>query len=65
MKRRMNEMPIRTLSVLVGSLMAGVAVSSFRHYYHRFAEEQDRGLVDRREVVIVEDRTKTTRGKKK
>jgi hypothetical protein len=56
---------MRTLSVLVGSLMAGVAVSSFRHYYHRFAEEQDRGLVDRREVVIVEDRTKTTRRKKK
>jgi len=61
----MNEMAMRTLSVLVSSMMAGVAVSSFRHHYHRFAEEQDRGLVDHREVVIVEDRTKTTRRKKK
>ena len=58
-------MLMRTASVLAGSLMAGVAVSSFRHYYHRFAEEQDRALVDLREVVIVEDRTKTTRRKKK
>ncbi len=56
---------MRTASVLVSSMMAGVAVSSFRHYYHRFAEEQDRALVDLREVVIVEDRTKTTRRKKK
>ncbi len=58
-------MLMRTSSVLVSSMMAGVAVSSFRHYYHRFAEEQDRALVDHREVVIVEDRTKTTRRKKK
>ncbi len=58
-------MLMRTASVLVSSMMAGVAVSSFRHYYHRYAEEQDRALVDLREVVIVEDRTKTTRRKKK
>ena len=57
-------MPMRTVSAFLGSMMLGVAVSSFRHYYYRFADEQDRGLVDRREVVIVEDRTKTTRRKK-
>jgi hypothetical protein len=47
------------------SVMVGVAVSSFRHYYHRFADEEDLKMIDQREVVIVDDLTKKTRGRKK
>jgi hypothetical protein len=47
------------------SVMVGVAVSSFRHYYHRFADEEDLRMIEQREVVIVEDKNKKTRGKKK
>ncbi len=58
-------MLMRIAAMFTTGMMAGVAVSSFRHYYYRFADEQDRGLIDRREVVVVEDRTKATRGKKR
>ena len=44
--------------------MAGIAVSSFKHYYHMFAEGQDRTKIDQYEVIVVEDKTKTTRRKK-
>ena len=49
---------------LTTGVMLGVAVSSFKHYYNRYAEDMDRVLLERREVIIVEDQTKKTRGRK-
>ena len=57
-------MMAKEITALFGGLMAGLAVSSFKHYYHMFAEGQDRTKVDQYEVIVVEDKTKTTRRKK-
>jgi len=54
----------KEITALFGGLMAGLAVSSFKHYYHMFAEGQDRTKIDQYEVIVVEDKTKTTRRKK-
>jgi hypothetical protein len=58
-------MILRIVTMFTTSVMVGVAVSSFRHYYHRFADEEDLKMIDQREVVIVDDLTKKTRGRKK
>ena len=60
----MNDMMAKEITALFGGLMAGLAVSSFKHYYHLFAEGQDRTKIDQYEVIVVEDKTKTTRRKK-
>ena len=60
----MNDMMAKEITALFGGLMAGLAVSSFKHYYHMFAEGQDRKKIDQYEVIVVEDKTKTTRRKK-
>jgi|TARA_B100001113_G_C20871455_1_gene518529 hypothetical protein len=60
----MNDMMAKEITALFGGLMAGLAVSSFKHYYHMFAEGQDRTKIDQYEVIVVEDKTKTTRRKK-
>ncbi len=60
----MNDMMAKEITALFGGLMAGLAVSSFKHYYHIFAEGQDRTKIDQYEVIVVEDKTKTTRRKK-
>ena len=57
-------MVAKEITALFGGLMAGLAVSSFKHYYHMFAEGQDRTKIDQYEVIVVEDKTKTTRRKK-
>ena len=57
-------MMAKEITALFGGLMAGLAVSSFKHYYHLFAEGQDRTKIDQYEVIVVEDKTKTTRRKK-
>ena len=57
-------MMAKEITALFGGLMAGHAVSSFKHYYHMFAEGQDRTKIDQYEVIVVEDKTKTTRRKK-
>ena len=57
-------MMAKEITALLGGLMAGLAVSSFKHYYHMFAEGQDRTKIDQYEVIVVEDKTKTTRRKK-
>jgi len=57
-------MMAKEITALFGGLMAGLAVSSFKHYYHMFAEGQDRTTIDQYEVIVVEDKTKTTRRKK-
>ena len=57
-------MMAKEITALFGGLMAGLAVSSFKHYYHMFAESQDRTKIDQYEVIVVEDKTKTTRRKK-
>ena len=57
-------MMAKEITALFGGIMAGLAVSSFKHYYHMFAEGQDRTKIDQYEVIVVEDKTKTTRRKK-
>ncbi|DAC49252.1 MAG TPA: hypothetical protein HA340_05600 [Candidatus Thalassarchaeaceae archaeon] len=56
-----------TVLAMAGGFVLGVAHSSFRHYYHRYADEQDLRNHDGQiqEVVIVADETKKTRGSKK
>jgi hypothetical protein len=54
-----------SMLALAGGFVTGVAHSSYRHYYHRYADEQD--LVQRgpmQEVVVVRDLTKKRRGSK-
>ena len=57
-------MMAKEITALFGGIMAGLAVSSFKHYYHMFAEGQDRTKIDQYEVIVVEDKTTTTRRKK-
>jgi len=52
------------VSIVVVGTVIGAADSSFRHYYRRFAEEEDLRTNQVQEVVIVKDETKKTRGKK-
>jgi hypothetical protein len=57
----------RILSVAVMSTMIGFAVgithSSFRHYYRKFAEEEDLLSSEVIEVSVVENKTKKSRRK--
>ena len=56
-----------TVIAMASGFVLGVAHSSFRHYFHRYADEQDLRNYDGQiqEVVIVDDETKNKRGKKK
>lgn len=54
-----------TVSVAVTSFVAGAAASGFKHYYNRFAEEEDMNDGTLNKVIIVADETKKTRGRKK
>jgi len=52
-------------TMALASFVAGVAHSSYRHYYTRYADEEDRlseGTIQ--EVSIVKDETKKSGGKK-
>ena len=52
--------------MITGGFLAGVAHSSYRHYYKRYADEEDlyqMGSVQ--EVHIVGDNTKSKGGRKK
>ena len=52
-------------TMALASFVAGVAHSSYRHYYTRYADEEDRlseGTIQ--EVSIVKDETKRSGGKK-
>lgn len=59
----------KTLQLTVGVASAlfvyGVADSAFKHYYRRFAEEEDMNDGTVTQVSIVSDDTKKTRGRKK
>jgi len=53
-------------TMALASFVAGVAHSSYRHYFTRYADEQDRlnqGMIQ--EVLIVKDENKSTGGRKK
>jgi len=54
-----------TVSVAVTCFVAGAAASGFKHYYNRFAEEEDMTDGTINKVIIVADKTKKTRGGKK
>ena len=48
----------------VAGFVAGAATSGFKHYYQRFAEEEDMNDGTITQVEIVSDKTKKTRGRK-
>jgi hypothetical protein len=54
-----------TVSVAITCFVAGAAASGFKHYYNRFAEEEDLNDGTINKVVIVADETKKARGRKK
>tara|TARA_B100001094_G_scaffold321715_1_gene369860 strand:- start:327 stop:515 length:189 start_codon:yes stop_codon:yes gene_type:complete len=54
-----------TLSVAVTGFLAGAMASGFKHYYNRFAEEEDLNNGTVNKVIIVADETNKNRGKKK
>jgi len=54
-----------SISVAVAGFVAGAATSGFKHYYQRFAEEEDMNDGTVTQVEIVSDKTKKTRGQKK
>ena len=54
-----------TISVAFTCFVAGAATSGFKHYYNRFAEEEDLNDGTINKVVIVADETKKARGRKK
>lgn len=52
-------------SVALAGFLVGVADSSYRHYFLRYADDNDRldiGMIQ--EVSIVNDETKSKRGRK-
>ena len=54
-----------TISVAITGFVAGAATSGFKHYYNRFAEDEDMNNGTINKVIIVADETKKTRGGKK
>jgi len=54
-----------TISVAIAGFVAGAATSGFKHYYNRFAEDEDMNNGTINKVIIVADETKKTRGGKK
>jgi len=54
-----------TISVAFTCFVAGAATSGFKHYYNRFAEEEDMNDGTVNNVIIVADETKKARGRKK
>tara|TARA_B100001996_G_scaffold353410_1_gene314745 strand:+ start:481 stop:669 length:189 start_codon:yes stop_codon:yes gene_type:complete len=53
-----------TLGVGVASFAVGASVSSFKHYYKRFADNEDLNDGTVTQVAIVADNTKKSRGRK-
>ncbi len=55
-----------TMFALAGTFFVGVAESTYRHYYRRYADEDDllqKGPIQ--DIINLKDETKKTRGKKK
>ncbi len=59
-----NLLKIGIMSVALTGFFAGVAESSFRHYQRKYSESEDLKSGDVQEVVIIEDETKKSGGKK-
>ena len=53
-----------SINVAITAFVAGAATSGFKHYYQRFAEEEDMNDGTVTQVEIVSDKTKKTRGRK-
>ena len=63
--RMLGRLMTLSMFALTGGFVAGVAQSSFRHYYRRYADEEDlRQAGEIVEVVIVQDETKKSRRSK-
>jgi len=59
-----GRMLMLTACTAVAGFLVGATHSSFKHYYQRFAEEEDMNDGTIRKVSIVTDETKKTRGRK-
>ncbi|MEL0101176.1 MAG: hypothetical protein VW862_05705 [Euryarchaeota archaeon] len=59
-----GRMLMLSISVAIGSFVAGATTSGFKHYYQRFAEEEDMNDGKIQKVSLVNDSTKKPRGKK-
>lgn len=67
-KKKSENMIGRILGIAVMGTMVGFAVgvshASFKHYYRKFADEEDLLSTEVIEVSVVEDKTKKSRRKK-
>ena len=52
------------MTVALTGFFAGIAESSFRHYQRKYSDSEDLISGDVQEVVIIEDKSKKSRGKK-
>ena len=52
------------MTVALTGFFAGIAESSFRHYQRKYSDSEDLISGDVQEVVIIEDESKKSRGKK-
>jgi hypothetical protein len=59
-----NLLKVGIMTVALTGFFAGIAESSFRHYQRKYSESEDLISGDVQEVVIVEDESKKSRGKK-
>ena len=59
-----GRMLMLTACTATAGFMVGAFHSSFKHYYQRFAEEEDMNDGTIHKVSIVTDETKKTRGRK-
>ena len=59
-----GRMLILSVSVAMTGFAVGVTQSSFKHYYKRFAENEDLNNGTVTQVAIVADETKKTRRRK-
>ncbi len=59
-----GKMLIGVVGIVAATFVIGVAHSGFKHYYEKYAEDEDMNNGSIQKVSIVNDETKKTRGKK-
>ena len=60
----LGKMLIGIVGIIAVGFVVGVAHSGFKHYYEKYADEEDLSDASVQKVVIVKDETKKTRGRK-
>ena len=59
-----DKMMFGVFGVTVAGFLVGIAHSGFKHYYDKYAEEEDLNDGSVQKVIIVKDETKKTRRSK-